>query len=241
MPLRYTVFSMATKKPEVKKPVKKAAPAAAASAAAAFWRRYKTVILVALIGFMGGLLWLVSMRVVFAQPQETHYHANFMVYINGQREEFKEFTYYEEVAACTSAYADNPKGRVHMHDKVGDVIHVHDKRVTYGNFFQNIGWAVGPRYIANLTQVFQTNDQNKVVYILNGKQVDNIANTIIGNEDHLLVSYGVNNTNWQEQFDAIPSTAGEVNKYQDPATCSGLNGAGHNSFLTKLKHATFWP
>src|SRR5688572_20707682 len=108
----------------------------------------RLIIFALLIGFIGGFLWLTGVRYFIAQPKETHYHSNFAVYINGMREDFKDFTYYEEVAACTSAYEDNPKGRVHMHNNVNDIIHVHDKRVTYGNFFQNIGWNIGGKYLA---------------------------------------------------------------------------------------------
>ena len=98
----------------------------------------KRTLLLVLIGFVGGFLWLAGLRYFIAQPEEVHYHANFAVFINGERELFELPTYYEEVAACTTAYHDNPKGRVHMHGEVNDVIHVHDARVTYGNFFHLI-------------------------------------------------------------------------------------------------------
>lgn len=202
--------------------------------------RYQAVFPLLAIGFIGGFLWLAGMRYLLVRSPETHYHANFAVYINDEREDFSEFTYFEEVAACTSAYADNPKGRVHMHDQVGDVIHVHDKRVTYGAFFENIGWGVGDDYIATLGSLYQTDADNEVTYILNGETVDAIATRLIGNEDHLLVSYGPSGTDFMAQYDTIASTAAEVNKYQDPSTCGGLNGAGYDSFGSRLKRATFW-
>lgn len=205
-----------------------------------FLTKYKAVIMLVALGFLGGFLWLAGMRFLLVKTPETHYHANFGVYINNVREEFKEFTYYEEVAACTSEYSNNPKGRVHMHDEVNDVIHVHDKRVTYGNFFQNIGWSVGDEYISTLDKIYQTDDNNKVTYMVNGETVDNIANRVIGNMDKLLVSYGPTDSNFMQQAESIASSAVEVNKYQDPATCGGLNGAGYDSFGKRLKRATFW-
>lgn len=194
-----------------------------------------------LIGFIAGFAWLMGIRFFIAQPAETHYHSNFAVYINGEREEFEEFTYYEEVAACTTAYGDNPKGRVHMHGQINDVIHVHDKRVTYGNFFQNIGWNVGSDYIAAKDKIYQSGEKAKVTYILNGEKVNNISSRIIGNLDKLLVSYGTESDDeLQKQYETISDTAEETNKYQDPGSCGGLGGAGHNSFGNKLKRATFW-
>lgn len=206
-----------------------------------FLARHKAAILYVIIGVLAGALWLAAMRFFLVKVPETHYHANFAVYVDGAREEFKEFTYYEEVAACSSEYADNPKGRTHMHDQVNDVIHVHDKRVTYGNFFQNIGWNVGPGYFASHDEVYQDGNGKEVKFILNGEEVDNIMNRMIGNTDRLLVSYGDGATDFDTQFDSVAHTAVEVNGKQDPASCSGLNGSQHASFKERLKRATFWP
>lgn len=206
-----------------------------------FFARHKAVIAYVGIGIVAGFLWLTAMRFFLVKVPETHYHANFAVYVDGVREEFKEFTYYEEVAACSSEYADNPKGRTHMHDQVNDVIHVHDQRVTYGNFFQNIGWNVGPDLLASRDNVYQTGGGKQVTFILNGEEVDNIMNRVIGSTDRLLVSYGDTATDFNAQFNTVASTAAEVNGKQDPASCSGLNGAQHASFGERLKRATFWP
>lgn len=196
---------------------------------------------VLLIGFIGGFLWLAGIRFFAAQPEEVHYHANFAVYINGEREEFSLPTYYEEVAACTTAYANNPKGRTHMHDRINDVIHVHDARVTYGNFFQVLGWGIGKNYLATSEKVYLPDANNKLTFILNGEEIDSITNKVIGNLDKLLVSFGDDSDEQlKAQYDAISNSAEEKNKYQDPSSCSGLNGAGHDSFGNKLKRATFW-
>src|SRR5690242_12924059 len=57
-------------------------------------RPYRSALAVAGVGFLLGILWLVGMRFLTVTPTETHYHANFAVYINGTREEFKSFAYY---------------------------------------------------------------------------------------------------------------------------------------------------
>lgn len=205
-------------------------------------RAYRSIILLVAVGFVGGFLWLTALRYFLAQPAEVHFHSNFAVYINGEREEFSFPTYYEEVAACTTAYHDNPKGRVHMHGQINDVIHVHDKRVTYGNFFQNIGWGVGRDYLATLDEVYREDETHKLTFMLNGEVIDSVTNRVIGNLDKLLISYGTESAEeLRQQYDSIAGSAEETNKYQDPGTCGGLNGAGHDSFGNKLKRATFWP
>ena len=202
----------------------------------------KRTLLLVLIGFVGGFLWLAGLRYFIAQPEEVHYHANFAVFINGERELFELPTYYEEVAACTTAYHDNPKGRVHMHGEVNDVIHVHDARVTYGNFFHNIGWGIGKNYLATVDKTYVVDEENELTFILNGEEIDSITNRVIGNLDKLLVSYGDETDEvLQKQFETVAGSAEETNKYQDPGSCGGLNGSGHGSFGNKLKRATFWP
>lgn len=195
-----------------------------------------------IIGFIGGFVWLTAVRFFIAQPEEVHYHANFAVYINGQREAFDLPTYYEEVAACTTEYKDNPKGRVHMHDEINDIIHVHDSRVTYGNFFENIGWGVGKDYLATSDRIYAADDEHKLTFILNGEKIDSIRSRVIGNLDRLLVNYGTeSDEEILERYESVGTSAEEKNKYQDPSSCAGLNGKGHNSFGNKLKRATFWP
>ncbi|MDB5182689.1 MAG: hypothetical protein JWO47_473 [Candidatus Saccharibacteria bacterium] len=190
-----------------------------------------------LIGFVAGVLWFGALRFLLVHPAETHYHANFAVYINGAREEFDGPGFYEEVAACTSAYDNNVKGRTHMHDNVNDVIHVHDKRVTYQDFFENIGWSIGPDYIHTDETMYANTDTSTVKYMLNGETVERVDNKIISDKDRLLISYGPTDEDVSAQFKTVASTAAAVDAKQDPATCGGLNGPGEDSFSVKLKGA----
>jgi len=207
----------------------------------AIFKRNLPIIILVIIGFVGGFTWTVGLRYFLVVPTETHFHANFAVYIDGKREEFKDFTYYEEVAACTSAYGDNPKGRVHMHDKVNDVIHVHDKRVTYGDFFANIGWVVGRNVVETRDKTFVSNkDTTRIVYVLNGEKVSSITSKMIQSKDRLLVAVGAVPSDVKPWYDTLATTAAEFNSRPDPTTCGGLNGASTKSFLSRLKHASFW-
>lgn len=53
-------------------------------------------------GIVLGALALLVIRFFTYSPPQVHYHANFAVYINGQREQFKGPQYYQEVAVCSS-------------------------------------------------------------------------------------------------------------------------------------------
>ena len=91
--------------------------------------------------FLLGSVFAFSLRFILVEKQSVHYHANFALYVNGQRELFDDASFYEEVASCSITVA-NPKSLVHMHDNVSHVVHAHNDAATWGLFFQNISYSV---------------------------------------------------------------------------------------------------
>lgn len=169
---------------------------------------------------------IVGVRLITYKPATVHYHANFAVYINGQRELFKDASYYTEVQTCETSNSITPSERVHMHDSVNDVVHVEDQAVTWGNFFQNLGWNLGSTYIVNRSgTVYQENGSNKLNLILNGQNYTDLGglqNKVIEDTDKLLVSFGDNSqATLDQQYASIASTAEHYDQTPDPATCSG--------------------
>ena len=188
-------------------------------------------------GLMLGAVAILGIRFFSYQPETVHYHANFAVYVNGRQELFKGMQYYEETAAksCTLEVAKDAAERAHMHDNVNSVVHVEDHLVTWGHFFQNLGYGIGDNYLKTADQVYLSDDQNHLTFILNGKKVNNIANTIIGDQDKLLVSYGTDSGDQlQKQYDGIQNKAKKYDEQQDPASCSGSHVKVDTS--ERLKH-----
>ena len=72
---------------------------------------------------------------------------------------------------------------------------------------------------------------------VNGARVPRIDNQIIGDQDKLLVSYDVVGTDVMAQYNSIENEAAHYDQAQDPASCGGLNGPGHDSAATRLKRA----
>src|SRR4051812_3302898 len=93
--------------------------------------------------FLLGALIILAIRFATYTPEHVHYHANFAVYINGQREQYKAAKYYTETAVCSANKIATPGERAHMHESINSVIHVHDHAATWGQFFANLGWALG--------------------------------------------------------------------------------------------------
>lgn len=176
-------------------------------------------------GLVLGALTILLIRFVTYSPPQVHYHANFAVYINGQRQLFRSPAYYEEVSACRVGATMTPVERAHMHNGINSVIHVHDRTVTWEQFFNNIGWGIGNNYVATPSTVYVAQGNDQVHYILNGQDITGItdvANTVIRDGDRLLVSYGnVSPQSLRQEFASVPSTARSYDTSHDPASCAG--------------------
>lgn len=196
----------------------------------------KRVLLGTVIGFLVGLIFIVALRFIMYKSDNVHYHANFALYVNGKRDEFKSFTFYEEVQACTSDKDGDPKHRVHMHDQKNDLIHVHAPAVTWGHFFGNLGYTLGDKVIKTDSGIFENGkENNNLTFILNGQKVENIQNRVIQSKDRLLINYGNDNDKTLKQrSDAISNSADEANVKNDPASCSGSEKL---TFIERLKKA----
>jgi len=198
----------------------------------------KKVLLAGSIGIVLGVLVLLGIRfATYSGLDQVHYHANFAIYVNGVRQEFKGFQYYEETAAeiCTLHPIDSPKERAHMHDNINSVVHVEDHLVTWGNFMQNLGWGMGDDYLKTSDAMYTNDGQGKLSFILNGKPIESVAGKIIQDKDQLLISYGTESSDQlQKEYKTVPATAVKYDTSKDPASC----GAGHSSVTTseRLHH-----
>jgi len=192
-------------------------------------------------GLLLGVLIILTIRFFTYDAGYVHYHANFAVYINGEREKFAGSTYYEEETSCKVKDHMTPEDRAHMHMDDGkaenDVVHVHDHAVTWGQFFENLGWVVGKDFIRTRNTLYVNHDKMILNIILNGQNLtgfSSITNRIIGNEDKLLLSYGqMTNEQLKQQYLSISSSAKKHNLENDPASCSGPNTT---SLSDRLKH-----
>lgn len=202
-----------------------------------YMRFIKTRWLHFIFGLLIGAIIIIAIRFAAYKPVDNvHYHANFAVYINGQREQFKDPFYYEEVETmCTAARNITPHERAHMHDEINDVVHVEDHAVTWGQFFQNIGWDINPWFVKTTTQLLSADAQHPVTFILNGKAMPTVVNTVINDKDKLLVDYGDGSQDTlQKEYKSIASTAAHYDSVKDPASCSGSKGVTFRDRITHL-------
>lgn len=187
--------------------------------------------------FLFGAIWLIAVRFISYKDTSIHYHANFAVFINDERLPFDNFTFYEEVQSCAGDDLNNPKIRVHMHDQVNHVVHVHDAGSTWGHLFANLNLSAGDTLFKTTDATYVEGVDNvDIRYLLNGNEVTTIANRAINSEDVLLISIGKpTDEQMQTQYSQIAQDAGEYNKRADPSACTGGKEIG---LLERLKVAT---
>jgi hypothetical protein len=182
----------------------------------------KRVWLVVVVAFLFGALWTTALRFVLIEDKETHFHANYAIFIDGERLRLDSFTYYEEVATCAGDDLNNPKSRVHMHDRVDHVVHVHDHAATWGHLFYNLGFTIGNQSMNIENKNYLKSETLPFTFWVNGEEVDAVANRVIESEDVLLISVGTKDKAvLQQQYDAIQKDANEYNKRNDPSACKG--------------------
>ena len=117
-----------------------------------------------------------------AKPSpEIHLHAGFQVYQNNVLQDFSDFKYMnikpcdeDDIAHDDPANEQNEKA--HLHDKVGDVVHVHRANVVWQDLFTNLNVTINPTPSA----------------FINGQPISDFLQTPIQAYDSLVIFEGEN-------------------------------------------------
>lgn len=163
-----------------------------------------------------------------------HFHANFAMYIHGERIDFSGDDFMEDVAGCGLSELMFPKSRAHLHENNPDTIHIHHEWVAWGHFFLNNDFMFNDNFISLPSwEILRSDEQNKISFLLNGKLVTNPYNDLIKSKDQLIISYGSDENIW-ELF--VSDNAGEYNAKYDPGSCGWTNEGAIWKLLEDLLH-----
>ena len=119
-------------------------------------------------------------------PNVYHIHANFAMFINGQKFDFAQEKYMESETQSLSKY-------VHLHDLDGETIHFHAQNISIGTFLHTLGFEMeeetncvtldtGEKYCDDDTRTWK-------VWV-NGTKTNEGLNYIPSDLDRVLISYG---------------------------------------------------
>ncbi|MEJ2539902.1 MAG: hypothetical protein P8188_08035 [Gemmatimonadota bacterium] len=191
--------------------------------------------------FALGVLALGAARFAFAPLNpSTHHHANWAIFVDGERLDLSGDRYMEEVSACSASDAGIlPTQRIHMHENNQDVVHVHHPGATWGALMANLGLSLGDDHLftGEGDRYFDGEDGRSIVFVLNGIAVPSVHNRVVASGDRLLVSVtGQRDAALTREFPQVADNAEEFNQRMDPASCAGH---GDLPFLTRMRLA-FW-
>ena len=192
-------------------------------------------------GIAAGVLGLGLARLAFLPAIEVvHYHANWAMWVEGERVDFSGDRYMEDVAACSAAAESiTAPQRVHMHNNEPDVVHVHHGGATWGHLLQNLGWGLGSDWVyTDHGELYRADGPKELTFILNGLLAPPAANRVIRPGDRMLISFGAEAPDQllRDQFPSVLANAPEFDESFDPAGCQG-NAA--ETFGERLGRA-FW-
>ncbi len=179
-----------------------------------------------LAGVLLGVLLLAAARFALVPAEHPpHYHANFAIFIGGERVDLSGDRYMEEIGACrVSNGLILPVERAHLHNNNADVAHVHDHGVTWGQLLSNLGWGLGQGYLATDNGRVLVNGEGETLkLVLNGRPEIAVDNQLIRSGDRLLISFGPETEAevLRTQLPRVADDAEIFNQRQDPAGCSG--------------------
>lgn len=137
----------------------------------------KLIAIPTLLSFL--ILGMVAYRISQVPAVPVHYHANFAVFVDGKQIDFTKPQLMHIAPCATDTHVSlDPMENVHLHDGIGNVVHLHMRGITWKTFFDAIQFDYLP-----LTQ-----DRSLTVY-RNGKSVSPgiLFENEIGREDRILV------------------------------------------------------
>lgn len=152
-------------------------------AAKKFVFRHKAILTVTLI-FLLSLIWFSWVVWYKVFPHEkTHYHAGFIVVKANQIVDFSkpEFMSFSPCLATGAKEEETPEQtqteKAHLHDEVGDVVHIEEDNAKWGDLFTNLH--------------FPINYSETIAYI-NGKKVKDIQNQPVKHYQSAVIFIGNN-------------------------------------------------
>lgn len=132
---------------------------------------------VLLIGSLG-VIFRNQIRATLFPVKVVHLHAGFQVYKDGKLQSFADLKYMHD-KPCTGKESPeelyDPTMKAHLHDLVGDVVHVHREHVVWGDLFTFLQYPV---------------DETKAEAYVNGHKVNGILSYPIKPYDSLVLLIG---------------------------------------------------
>ena len=138
-------------------------------------KKFKLIIFIVIILILSGIYYYKSRN----QIEKVHYHAGFQVYIDGKLQDFSAGKYMH-IKACSDeshlSKEEQQLEKAHLHDSIGNVVHVHNKNVVWNDLFINLK--------------FKFDQKKPLTGFVNGKKIDNLLDYQIKSYDSIVIFSG---------------------------------------------------
>ena len=111
-----------------------------------------------------------------SHKEEVHHHAAFQIYIDGKLQDYTDIKYMSLVPCTDDEHQVKTEDSVHLHDNIGDVVHVHKQGAVWNDLF---------KYIK-----LNTDSGKEITGYVNGKEMSDIMNEPINAYDSLVLLVG---------------------------------------------------
>lgn len=146
-----------------------------------FGKRFRLFVILILAVFM--VYWLLFVR--NTHHDEYHVHAGFKVFIDDKLIDFSDIKYmYFLPCGLDTADQKTLQDKVHLHDRIGDVVHVHAEGIRWKDLFESLKYEL------------PTNEN--IEYFKDGQRVENLLELEIMNEESVLIV--VNGTKPESEY-----------------------------------------
>lgn len=174
------------------------------------------VFVILIIGFF------VLYKTLQVSENPVHYHANFAVFIDGKEQDFSgdKFMHIEPCSDEEEEHLEDLDERVHLHDNMGNVVHVHDTNVRWEDLFKNLNYKIKGKNIR---------------FYINGKEEKYGLQKIIQSNDKVLIAIG-ENKDLDKEFEAVGSDVADYNSGKKTVESCGSSNK-KRTFFQRFKIA----
>ena len=118
--------------------------------------------------------------------QPVHWHADFALYIRGER-----FDFSDEQFLSGGSDDHHLSENVHIHEPRFNIVHIHLEQTTWHEFFNTLGIGLSDRCLTLPEEEPLCNSETeRLSFFLNGVQIDDITFADITDIDRVLISFG---------------------------------------------------
>lgn len=134
-------------------------------------------------------------------PDLNHTHADFAVFIDGEKLDFSSEKYMSTEQKHLSQY-------LHLHDGIGTVIHRHKPGLTLGEFISSLGLTMAKDCVTLETkEQLCNNGKKRWTMVVNGGRRIVDPSYVFEDTDKILLSYSASDTLWESEWQQVTDDA----------------------------------